>query len=434
MRLFVCCISLLLSGLAAQAQSPKAVTDYVEKYKKIAIEEMKLTGIPASVTLAQGIHESGCGQSVLALNSNNHFGIKCHNEWSGASYRHDDDQPQECFRVYKCPEESFKDHSDFLKNRPRYASLFKLSATDYKGWARGLKAAGYATNPQYPQIIIGLIEAYKLYDLDKEGLSAPALAQTTVASAALPTASAPSIPAAPTQYPQSMPAQLKPQQTATVTPSETVKVKAITPIPVTAEVTKANPAGSNLQLDERLINGVKAVVFKSSATLYSISQKYKVSVEDLYAFNEMTYTTHLKDGEYVYLEKKKTETSYYQYELAEGETMRDVAQKFGVQVAELYKRNGITQECQPLPGEVIVLRGTREIPLRFRVMDSGTGKKPIDQPTGALSEPKYHRVGDSDTLYSIARQYNIPVEDLMRLNGLKDPDIKIGQTLVVCSL
>lgn len=433
MRLFVCCISLLLSGLAAQAQSPKAVTDYVEKYKKIAIEEMRLTGIPASVTLAQGIHESGCGQSVLALNSNNHFGIKCHNEWSGASYRHDDDQPQECFRVYKCPEESFKDHSDFLKNRPRYASLFKLSTSDYKGWARGLKAAGYATNPQYPQIIIGLIEAYKLYDLDKEGMSAPAVAQTVVPATALPTASAPSVPAAPTQYPQSMTAQGKPLQAAPVV-AEPVKVKAITPAPAIAEACKPTASYSTLQLDERLINGVKAVVFKSSATLYSISQKYKVSVEDLYAFNEMTNTTHLKDGEYVYLEKKKTETNYYQYELAEGETMRDVAQKFGVQVAELYKRNGISTDCVPLAGEVIVLRGTREIPLRFRVMDAGGSKKPADQTTGSLSDPKYHKVGDSDTLYSIARQYNIPVEDLIRLNGLKGNDIKIGQTLVVCSL
>lgn len=434
MRLVVCCLSLLLCGITAQAQSPKAVMDYVEKYKKIAIEEMKLTGIPASVTLAQGIHESGCGQSVLALNSNNHFGIKCHNEWSGASYRHDDDQPQECFRVYKCPEESFKDHSDFLKNRPRYASLFKLNTLDYKGWARGLKAAGYATNPQYPSIIIGLIETYKLYDLDKEGITAPAVAQTAVPSAALPTASAPAVPAAPTQYPQTMPAPAKTQQTSPVVAQvESVKVKAIAPSPA-AEAPKTTTAASTLQLDERLINGVRAVVFKSSATLYSISQKYKVSVEDLYAFNEMTNTTHLKEGEYIYLEKKKTETSYYQYELAEGETMRDVAQKFGVQVAELYRRNGISTDCVPLAGEVIVLRGTREIPLRFRVMDSGISKKPAEQTTGALAEPKYHRVGDSDTLYSIARQYNMPVEDLMRLNGLKDNDIKIGQTLVVCSL
>lgn len=429
MRLFVCCISLLLSGLAVQAQSPKAVMDYVEKYKNIAIAEMKLTGIPASVTLAQGIHESGCGQSVLALNSNNHFGIKCHNEWSGASYRHDDDQPQECFRVYKSPEESFKDHSDFLKNRPRYAGLFKLQPTDYKGWARGLKAAGYATNPQYPQIIIGLIEAYKLYDLDKEALKGDAPA-TPVLAAATSSGSAPAVPAAPTQYPQSMPVQPHASAPAAV---ETVKVKAMAPS-ATGPATQINTAYGGVQLDERLINGVRAVVYKPSVTLPAIGQKYNVPLENLYAYNDLTAATAVKNGEYIYLEKKKSETSYYQYELAEGETMRDVAQKFGVQVADLYKRNGIDKNCQPLAGQVIVLRGTRETPLKFHLVDNDGKNIPADAGTGALNDTKYHKVEDSDTLYSIARQYNVPVEDLMRLNGLKDNDIKIGQTLLISSL
>ncbi|MBS1622643.1 MAG: LysM peptidoglycan-binding domain-containing protein [Bacteroidetes bacterium] len=434
MRLVVCCLSFILCGMTAQAQSPKAVMDYIEKYKNIAIEEMRLTGIPASVTLAQGIHESGCGQSVLALNSNNHFGIKCHNEWSGASYRHDDDQPQECFRVYKSPEESFKDHSDFLKNRPRYAGLFKLKANDYKGWARGLKAAGYATNPQYPQIIIGLIEAYKLYDLDRQVLNGDAPAQPVLASAsAVPTASAPGVPAAPTQYPQSMPAQPRVQQTTSTASVETVKVKAVT-TPVSTPATQINAAYGGIQLDERLINGVRAIVFKPSVTLYAIGQKYNVSVEDLYAFNDMTAGTSLKAGEYVYLEKKKSETSYYQYELTEGETMRDVAQKFGVQLPELYKRNGINTNCQPLAGQVIVLRGNRETPLKFHVVDNNGKATPADGTTGVLIDTRYHKVEDSDTLYSIARQYNVPVEDLMRLNGLKDNDIKIGQTLLISSL
>jgi flagellum-specific peptidoglycan hydrolase FlgJ len=138
--------------LSAQAQSPAAISAYVERYKAIAIEEMKSTGIPASVTLAQGIHESGCGNSVLALKSNNHFGIKCHNEWNGDTYHHDDDAPQECFRVYNTPEESFRvDHQTF-SNRVRAMHPYLISTpTDYKGWAKGLKAAGYATNPKYPE-------------------------------------------------------------------------------------------------------------------------------------------------------------------------------------------------------------------------------------------------------------------------------------------
>ena len=139
--------------------------EYIDYYKTISINEMRLYGIPASITLAQGILESGSGKARLARLANNHFGIKCH-DWTGPRVYHDDDKAQECFRKYKDPSESFRDHSEFLANRKRYAALFELKIDDYKGWAKGLRKAGYATDPKYPKKLISLIERYELYKYD----------------------------------------------------------------------------------------------------------------------------------------------------------------------------------------------------------------------------------------------------------------------------
>jgi LysM repeat protein len=168
LTLFIC----LLCALSVQAQTRnKQYEDYIKKYRDIAVREMKRYHIPASITLAQGLLESGAGQSTLARKSNNHFGIKCGGDWRGPTVSHDDDARGECFRAYKHPEESYEDHSKFLAGRPRYASLFKLKITDYKGWAHGLKKAGYATNPRYAEKLIGIIELYNLHKYDnKDGI------------------------------------------------------------------------------------------------------------------------------------------------------------------------------------------------------------------------------------------------------------------------
>jgi hypothetical protein len=142
------------------------VTQYIDRFKTIAIQEMNLYGIPASITLAQGLFESGNGNGELARVANNHFGIKCTSDWKGKSYYKDDDQVNDCFRVYDRAEDSFRDHSDFLK-RKRYAKLFELDKNDYQGWAYGLKEAGYATNPKYPQLLIGIIQKYNLDQYDR---------------------------------------------------------------------------------------------------------------------------------------------------------------------------------------------------------------------------------------------------------------------------
>ena len=163
---------LLMCALLMQAQTRnKQYENYIKQYRDIAVQEMKRYHIPASITLAQGLLESGAGQSTLARKSNNHFGIKCGGDWTGRTVSHDDDARGECFRAYKHPKESYEDHSKFLAGRPRYAGLFKLSITDYKGGARGLKKAGYATNPRYADQLIGIIELYDLHRYDtKDGL------------------------------------------------------------------------------------------------------------------------------------------------------------------------------------------------------------------------------------------------------------------------
>ena len=160
----------IVSSLVLQAQTRNRQYEaYIKQYRDIAVEEMKKYRIPASITLAQGLLESGAGQSSLARKSNNHFGIKCGSDWRGKTVRHDDDARRECFRAYKHPKDSYEDHSKFLANRPRYASLFKLKITDYKGWAKGLKKAGYATNPRYAQQLIDIIELYDLHKYDQKG-------------------------------------------------------------------------------------------------------------------------------------------------------------------------------------------------------------------------------------------------------------------------
>ena len=155
-----------------------SVKQYIETYKAIAINNMINYKIPASITLSQGILESANGNSDLAITANNHFGIKCHKDWQGEKYFKDDDEKNECFRVYKDASESFKDHSAFLRSRERYTFLFFFNINDYKSWAQGLKEAGYSTNPKYPQLLIKIIEDYKLFELDNENLNAALLAKS----------------------------------------------------------------------------------------------------------------------------------------------------------------------------------------------------------------------------------------------------------------
>lgn len=219
---------------------------YIDAFKTVAIEEMNKNGIPASITLAQGILESDKGNSDLAKYANNHFGIKCTSDWKGKAYYKDDDQSNDCFRVYKDARESYKDHSEFLK-RKRYSFLFELDKNDYKNWAIGLKTAGYATNPKYPDLLIGLIEKYKLNQYDVPESEREKIAREdrvfTEINANIP-----------------------------------VEKKKFTPV----DVAPKDPptATSNVATD-------KYYTVKQGDTLFKISQLYKLTVDELKSLNNM---------------------------------------------------------------------------------------------------------------------------------------------------
>ncbi len=229
-----------------------STTTYIVRFKAISIEEMNQYGIPASITLAQALLESGTGNSDLAKYANNHFGIKCTSDWKGKGYYKDDDQKDDCFRVYKNPEESFRDHSEFLK-RKRYAALFELDKDDYEGWAKGLKQAGYATNPKYPDLLINIIEKYDLHQYDrKEGEVEKIKREDRVLS-----------------------------DINNNIPTEKAK-----------EEPKDSPP---------LITGDKYVV-QQGDTLYNISKRFGLTVDQLKALNNMTDNT-IKIGEEIIIKK-----------------------------------------------------------------------------------------------------------------------------------
>lgn len=231
------------------------VQNYINTYAKIAKDEMVAYGIPASITLAQGILESGAGNGDLTRRANNHFGIKCH-DWTGDRVYHDDDRLQECFRKYTYASESFRDHSEFLANRSRYAGLFKLRKEDYKGWAKGLKAAGYATDKKYPDKLISIIERYDLAEYDREVLGIE-IEQPVI-------------------------------ETAVVVESANIVN--------TASNTPSNPTNSISQTAEEghLVN--------KGDTLYSISKKYKITVDQLKTYNNLTNNT-IKVGQILRVRK-----------------------------------------------------------------------------------------------------------------------------------
>ncbi len=257
--------------------------EYIETYKDDAIREMQRTGIPASITLAQGILESGDGNSPLAVYGKNHFGIKCHNDWNGKTMRIDDDEKNECFRKYKDVYESYRDHSDFLTTRGRYSSLFDLKITDYKGWAKGLKKAGYATHPKYADMLIDLIEQNQLYQYDSYGKVAPRNAKKSRSSNAL--------------------AGTNVERTIKLhNHIKYVKAKAgDTFYSITQDVLKEGdvvylqPKKNSAKEDFHVVEG--------GQTMRDISQLYGVKLKKLYKLNNLIMGTQPNTGTKVYLRK-----------------------------------------------------------------------------------------------------------------------------------
>lgn len=311
-RLLLVLMTVLLS--IGAAKNPKL--DYIDKYSDIAIKEMKRTGVPASITLAQGILESNAGQSVLATKGNNHFGIKCHNDWKGKTMKMDDNAPKECFRVYPNAEASFRDHSDFLRSRDRYKSLFELKQTDYKGWARGLKKAGYATDPGYADKLITLIEDYELYRFDKG-----------VKVSVKP------------------PLEIEEPKVVQLEPRPGMKYQESVTFSTARKVYSQN--------------GVPFVYAEAGETYASIAASNGLFLKELLKFNDYEQELALEPGTMVYLARKKAQgavgVNKYVVE-KDGETLRDIAQRFGIRYAALQKLNIVLYGKTLEEGDTVILR------------------------------------------------------------------------------
>lgn len=326
--------------------------DYIYDYAKLAVNEMEVARIPASITLAQGILESRYGTSELASKSNNHFGIKCHKSWNGQSVKYDDDAKDECFRKYLTAAESFRDHSSFLSTRGRYSDLFKLSIYDYKGWAKGLRKAGYATNPKYADHLIKIIEEEQLYVFDRM-----ASHEVDPYIASLRNNVRPNevfvvkVEEKKVDKPANKPSQ-QPVQTASVK-----KVITVQGGPAAA------PEDDIVQSRDIFIeNDIKAVFSFTKDTPAALAAMYDVPIKRLYKYNEWPeYLNEFTWGMKVYLQPKRSKSrdiSQLYHKVKQGETMYQIAQHYGIKTEKLYKWNLMSQDKreQPRAGEMISLR------------------------------------------------------------------------------
>ncbi len=415
---FYICSFLLLFYTAAGAQTI-TVGQYIDSFKDIALREMIEFKIPASITLAQGLLESGSGNSRLAKQGNNHFGIKCKKEWTGCSILEDDDDLQECFRCYTNAEESYKDHSKFLRDNKRYAELFTYQISDYKAWASGLLAAGYATNKKYSELLIGCIERNHLAQFD-----------TLVMNGY-------------NQYSQKMPANID-----IVNPNN---------IPVTVvqvNQTTGNVASANGMSEKRLIKNndlnfhtispgdvlylkpkkrkasVSSHTVNAGENMWTISQKYAIKLNSLYKKNLMEPGTEPVPGSVLQLQHKATSmpdtgrveelnpaipNADVYHVVSSGETLYGICKKYGMTLEELKSKNNLSSE-QIAAGQRLKVKGSSETPK-------------ISTPS--KSNKVMYVVKSGDTLYSIAKSYSVTVDDIKKWNELSSESLKIGQNLII---
>ncbi len=383
-RIYPILAVLLVAGLAqAQKQTPQ---EYIAKYKELAIIEMHRSGVPASITLAQGVLESNSGNSRLAKFANNHFGIKCKGSWTGNVIYANDDAPDECFRAYESVLASYQDHSEFLRVNWRYHDLFDLKRTDYKGWCHGLRKAGYATNPQYGNILISLIDRYELHQYDEAELPDTEL-----------------------------------------------------PKPVQGET----------------INGIAVKTAKPGETVETIASDNYVKDKHIRKWNDLPKDATIEPGEIVYLKPKRRRGSEEKHIVLQGENMRDISQQYGIKLKVLYRKNRMDRGTEPKEGEVIYMQKKRsnddavdladktpqwkeDEPEKF-VNPHTVTKKAIDttdfSSPGALNKvkievPEYHTVIKGDNIYRIAEKYHVFEEDLLTWNSNLNPStMRIGQKI-----
>jgi Mannosyl-glycoprotein endo-beta-N-acetylglucosaminidase/LysM domain len=333
MRFFVFLI-VLFSTAIASAQPTVDIIEYINTYKKLAMEEMQRTGVPAAITLAQGIHETYAGKSDLVLKSNNHFGIKCKAYWTGEKVYHDDDSRGECFRKYEDPAQSYRDHSDFLKAGERYAFLFQLDPTDYKGWATGIRKAGYATNPKYASIITKLIEDFKLEQYTLIAMGRMPASEEVIVQA--PMAAPDTLLGTPRMADGLAPPPPQP-------PAEQLPIaeKRATPL---------YPAG------EFVLNKTRVIFARSGTSLLTIAQEYDVPLSRLLQYNELTDQETITQDQLVYLQRKRKTGSNEFHVVAEGEDLYQICQTEAIRMESLLHLNRLNADVQPAVGEKLYLQ------------------------------------------------------------------------------
>ena len=306
----------LVMSVSIWAQKKITTEEYIHLYHTIAIEKMQDYKIPASITLAQGLLESGTGNSILAREANNHFGIKCHVGWEGKTFFMDDDEKNECFRAYRKPEDSFSDHSLFLTQRPRYASLFQLDIMDYKAWANGLSRAGYATNPRYPELLIGIIERNSLFHYDSLAMGKTSRKQNK----------------------KHEPDKIANQHV---------------PRPSDFPVVGKTKSGRFLHLN----NHTKLVFATEGEEIGALAAELGVYSWQLLKYNDLAKDSKLKAGQIIYVEKKSRKSKTHAFHLLEkGQSVSEVSQIYGVRVERIEKMNHWDKGFKPPAGTKVRLR------------------------------------------------------------------------------
>lgn len=365
---FLCMLTVSMLSISvawSQSRSPQ-VEAYIQRYETLAVSEMMRTGVPASITLAQAILESGCGQSTLAKNSNNHFGIKCKTEWTGEKTYHDDDRKAECFRVYNSVEDSYKDHSDFLKNRPYYTDLFRLSPTDYKGWAYGLKKDGYATEKDYPQNLIKLIETYNLENYTDLAISK--MKNNKDGAGIIPGSNI----ALNDQNNANLGQPAAPGRSLTSTASENTDnntQKALAAVNNSDNLRQNNSGAPAMRVAQTTvrppsypvapfkINHTKVVFAPKGMSLMALASKNNINFHKLLTLNDLGPTAVLSPGQLIFLEKrpKKGEKEYVISKY--GQSLKEIAAGQGVALKSLVSYNKTAAELPLAAGQKVYLRG-----------------------------------------------------------------------------
>jgi len=422
LTIFVLAFALNFLFKFLQAQPADAILTYIARYKDLAIAEMQRTGVPAAITLAQGIHETEAGTSDLVRKSNNHFGIKCKTEWTGKSVSHDDDSRGECFRSYTEAEDSYKDHSDFLRTRPNYASLFNLDPTDYEAWAYGLKKAGYATNPKYAQILIKLIRDYNLEDYTLIAMGRMKQEVILAKNDLVP--------------------EEKNKAMIATSKSSKIEEEKVSVIPAVS-IDVEYPSG------EFKINETRVLFIKKGSSYLNIAQQYEIPLARLFEFNDMKEQEVALNDRLFYIQRKRKTGDHEFHVVQPGENIYSIAQTEALRMESLLEYNNLGSGMQPAVGETLYLRSKAvAMPKLANIKNAVTensltsassqsisvnnaGSRQIENSVSKNNSFFFHTVQSKETVYSIAQKYNVSFDDLVNWNQLQGYDLKIGQSLKI---